>query len=394
MTALFDVLPNLWAGPYEVTREYRTEIITSRSGKEQRRALRDTPRVRVSYTAVKAGDCLRDFDNAFRTAQRAQALIADRATFVTTTATLSSGGGSVTVSSAPDWLVTDAEVVLATVGAVARRTVSGVAGTTVSFVETDTNTFPAGSRLYRGYVGWLAGELSQPRVSTRGVVEAAVEFVVDPLVGVAEALGTAGTTLGGREVFLRKPDAFTPVDLVRSMPFGEVDYGLNALTRFWPQAFTQQTWAASYTSEDATHIATIRQFFDRMEGRRGEFYMPTWTNDLPLAAGITGGGTTMTVAGGDATAFDANTVYAAVAIRKTDQTWAVNTVTDIAPSGGNSVFTVGTAWGGSIALADVDMVCWMPVWRFASDAMTLVYRRTGVATARLAFTTIENLAGT
>jgi hypothetical protein len=392
LTTLFTTQPQFWAGEYSVTREYRTEIINSRSGKQQRRALRDQPRKTVRYTSVVAGDCLREFRTAMASAQRAQALIPDRVTFATTGG-LGSGATSVVVDPVPEWIVEDAELVLVSAATQGRRTVASVAGTTVNFDQSEAVVYPAGTRLCQGLVGWLAGEIQTENLSRRGVAVASIELLVDPITGVTEAVGTAGTTLGGREVFLVRPDSWEPISIAHVQPFGEVDFGLNAVTRYWNQAFATQMWEGTYTACSTAKVTALRQFFDRMEGQRGEFYMPTHEPDLVLASGVTSAGTGMTVTGTDAATFNGSTTHKAVAIRKTDGSFVINTVTSIGTSGGNSVFVMGSGWSETVALADVAMVSWMPTWRFAKDEQTFRYgQRATVADCRMAFEMLETLA--
>src|SRR5690606_33643845 len=56
------VLPPNWSQRYEESYEFLTDIFTSRSGKEQRRALRNTPRKSVSFQAMAYDNELRWFN--------------------------------------------------------------------------------------------------------------------------------------------------------------------------------------------------------------------------------------------------------------------------------------------------------------------------------------------
>jgi hypothetical protein len=126
-----------------------------------------------------------------------------------------------------------------------------------------------------------------------------------------------------------------------------------------------------------------------MLGRQHEFYMPTWQADMIPVGGIAG--TTLTVEGTETdSVYSGSTVWKAVAIRKTDGTWLTSLVTDIAPSGGNSVLTLGSSL--TVAADDIDQVSWLPLWRFSSDTMTQSWPMEDVAEIKLSMQMLENLA--
>jgi hypothetical protein len=109
--------------------------------------------------------------------------------------------------------------------------------------------------------------------------------------------------------------------------------------------------------------------------------------------GIAAAETTITVQGAETDAvYSGSTVWKAVAVRKTDRSWITRTVTDIAPSGGNSVITVGAAWEQDVALNAIDRVSWLPLWRMASDTMTMSWPLEDVARIKLPMQMIETLA--
>lgn len=389
---IWPFLPNWRRQPYSVTREYRTEIITSRSGREQRRAMRQTPRKRIEYLTGVKGDCLREFDREMVSAQREQRTIPERIRFVPISG-LGSGGTSVTIDPAPSWIVEDARLVLVNGADQSLRTVASVVGTTVTFDETEAVVWPAGTRLHPALDGYLDATIAAPLLSPRGVVDISVVFSVDPGSEPVEDEGTASTTLSGREVFLKRPNNWLPISLNRLQEGAQsVDYGFGRVTRFFPVGFSTRLWEGTYTGCDFDHADELRMFFARMKGRQGEFYMPTWQADLVPTAALTSAGTTITVSGTETdTTFSDNTVYKAIAVRKLDGTWITRTVTNIALSGGNSEITVGAAWGEDVALGNIDMVSWLPVWRFATDILTMEWPRITVAETRMSFQMLENL---
>lgn len=385
--------PNIRRSPYVVTREYRTDIIVSRAGREQRRALREAPRKRIEYVTAQTAACLREFDRALVTAQRTLLAVPERVRFVTLAAGLPGGATSVIIDPVPAWIVAGAGLMLVAPDRHGLRTVDTVVGTTVTFLEFEATAWPAGTRLHPSLEGYLDATIPAPMVAARGIIEASVAFEAEPGRETAEADGAAAVTLGGREVFLTRPDRWQPIDIGRVQEgAASVDYGFGRVKRFFPIEFSTRMWEAQHTACDFDHAESLRQLFARMQGRRGEFYMPTFQEDLVPVAGLTSAGTTITVQGTETdTVYSGDTVFKAIAVKLASGSWLLRTVPSIATSGGNSVLTVNAAWGQNVALADIEMVCWLPVWRFATDILSFSWPREDVAQATLALQMLENL---
>jgi hypothetical protein len=397
--------PNLRRGPYEVIREYRTDIITSRSGREQRRALRQTPRKRIEYITARKGDCLREFDQSMASAQRALLSIPDRVRFVRLTSGIAGGSDAVVVDPVPAWIVVGAPLILVAPDRYGARTVLDVTGTTVTFEEFDDAAWPTNTRLHPALSGYLDVNIDSPVVArTHGITEAKIVFHVNT--GDGEGIDGAGfeddgsalvgsviPVLNGTEIFLQQPDRFDPMN--RSMAqngLGEVDYGFGRSKRFFAVDFATRLWNAQYTSADFDCAEELRQLFERKKGKRGEFYMPTWQADMVAASDILSGNDTLTVDGsGVFTACADSTVFKAIAVRKTDGNWITREIASIAQDYDTSIITFTEAWNQNISITSIDKICWLPVWRFASDILTMNWPFEDVAQTTLSLQMIENL---
>ena len=395
VAVIFPFAPQIRRGPYTVTHEYRTDVITTRSGREQRRALRQTPRKRVQYMMAETGDCLRAFDRAMLTAQAELLAIPDRVRYATIAAGIAGSGTTATVDAVPLWLVDPSTVVLMAPGRQALRTVTDITGLVVTFAESEATAWPADTRLHPALQGYLAAQLEAPLVMTRGVIETEVSFEVDPGSEPAEDAGTAAVTLGGHEVFLTRPDKFQPINLTRQQDGAEVaDYGMGRVSRYFPIAFATRVMRGHYTACSPAKAELLRQLFQRMQGRRGEFLMPTFQADMVPVSGLTAAGTTLTVEGTEVdAAYDGSTVFKAVAIRLTSGTWITRLVSGLAPSGGNTVVTVTAAWGVTVEPSGIDYVSWLPLWRFGSDELAFVWQREDVAQITPALQMLEYFTG-
>ncbi len=386
--------PRIWSDrPYTVAREYRTSVWKSRAGKEQRRAMRQTPRKRVDFTAPQTEACLRRFDREMVSAQRRRLIIHDRVRFATLASEMPIGDVAVVVA-VPGWLTVGQSVVLGSAGVYGHRVVRSIVGTTVSFTGAGTTTWPAGTRLYAALDGYLETNIAAPLVWQSAVADVSFIFKIDPGSEISEDVGIAAATLSGREIFIVPPSRFDPITLGRVQEgAAEADYGFGRIQNFFPIEFSTRMWEAAYRGCSFNGTEVIRKFFDRMKGRAGEFYMPTFQADLIPAAALTSAGVTITVAGVETDdVYDGDTVYSAIAVKKVDGTWLYRAVDSMTTAGGDTVITVSTAWGENVAQDSIAMVCWMPVWRFSSDIMTTTWPREHSAEMRLPFQMLERLA--
>lgn len=377
--------------PFNIRREYRTEIITSRSGREQRRALRQTPRKRVEFDISLIGDDWRTFRRSMVSDLR-HALISYEAPRFATMAAEMAVGTDCVVDVAGAWLVANQSVMLIDGARMEQRVIASVVGTTVTFTAAVTATWPAGARLHAAFEGHLAANIDTS-ARYRHVADVAVGFDVTPGSELAPQNGTAAATFNNREVLLAQPNVWMPMEVLYDQTREAIDYGHGTISMFHPVTFTAQVRQGSYYALGLVAADALQAFFDRVKGQRGEFYMPTFDDDLPLAATAGSGTTSLTVTGLDvAEGYAGSTVYKAVAVFLTGGTVLFNLVTNIVESGGNSVLTVATAWGQEITPAGVTRISWMPVWRLASDIMEIEWDFDRLARTSLAMRMLEDLA--
>ena len=296
--------PN-WKTPVQVTVSYRTDIVTSRSGKEQRRALRASPRRSLSFGVTVAGDDRREFVTLLTRQQAAPLTIADPTR----------------------------DVMLA---------------------------------------GRLGASITASHPVSRAA-EIAVTFDVDPGSEPAPSSDAGLQIHAGREVFVLRPNWSSPVEEAFEWPVETLDYGSGRVRTSTPITegwFTQQAAFVGATPEET---AEIEAFFSRMKGRRGEFYMPTGTDDIGLLATTAAGSRVLTTT---ATARD----QGAIAIKMSDGRLLFRTVVSVTSSG---VMTVVAPFLSDLRPADVDYVSWMPIFRFASDDVTFEWQTASVAQVQL-----------
>lgn len=377
-----------WRQGFDVRRSYRTDIRSSRSGMEQRRALRTNPRISAEYRTIASDDDLRGASHFLRAWQNKPTIIPDFARWARTTGSSALGASTLTVSPLPAWAAAGQNLVLCAEGVMERVLVASVAGTTITLEDPLANAWPSGSVLRPTFFGLLESKIGSSR-RHRGAAEITVSIDCYPGGEPPRAAGSAWATLNSREIFTLQPDYAGAPSVASVFPLDQIDYGHGRTAQFRPIAEAQPMVEADFTGLDTAAAAQVEQFFDRMKGRRGAFFLPTWAQDFELAASAGSGATTITVGGSDLATDFGSTDYATVeeglAVCLTDGTTIYRKITDISASGGNSVITVNAAWGAAISAANLARISRMPLVRFASDEMTMSWRTPLSAETRLTF---------
>jgi hypothetical protein len=356
-----------------VTHQFQTNIIMSRQGREQRRALRGNPRRQLEYSTTITGQRWLDYRRFMVRGQRMLVSIAYEARVVTVISALTSN--SFGVDSVPAWLVVGCPLILFKPGGNFFFTrVFSVVGSTVTITSTAATPIASGTRVYQALFGHLALQLDQANTVTQ-FGTGKVTFTEDPGLAAADFDIPATTSWNGRECFLFTPNKFEPITITYSTDREDVDFGLGSLTSFDPTGLHQQMFGGTY-GVSVLEAETLRAMFNRMKGQQGEFYMPTFENDLPPFVTATSGTNTLEVAGTDVKSFyQGSTIFKQLCVFLDEatpiSTVVFNTVSSMALSGGNTVLTLANNWAQDITTSM--KVSWMPVWRFATDMLQMTW---------------------
>lgn len=394
-----EVLP-IWAMPasnYTVRREYLTEIITSRGGQEQRRAGRDSPRKHIEFTVGMQIGLWHKLNQMLVAGQRTSWFIPDQSRITTLAVELVTSSPAIaTLTSVPSWILDGAGIILHDGLRLEYHTITAIAGNDITLGGIVDETWPVGTNVYPALEGYLDAQLRSTIVAREGLV-ITIGFEVDPTTEPVDPPTAAAETFNGREVFRIQPLHIAPVEISRDQYREAVDFGRGVVSRFHPVEFSTRIYRASWPTISVETQNELRSLQDRMKGARGEFYMPTYENDLPPKVQATAGTNTLTVEGTEAAATYADsTTYKAVAVYLPDGTVEFNLVTSVVISGLDSLFTFENNWVNDITV-DSD-VCWMPAWRFATDTVETewLFQRGGedapVASMLLNFQMLEDLA--
>ena len=393
---LWPFLPN-WDSKFAQTFEYKTEILTSRAGREQRIAQRTTPRTTIEFSCVATGDDRKLLGRILDRYQHVDHIVPDipRHTFLA--ADVASGALTLPLEEIPEWLIEGTIVVLAANGNVAMNrviTVDSLANT-IGLSDATTSDWGEGTYVCYGMLGTLESSTGTRRL-TNDTTEVSVKLSGKPGYEPYIAPPAASRTLNGREVFLVKPDWSSTPQVTHTWPVEFVDYGRGTTQKFTPIMFGSRVEQWSYVNMSFDEAEEIVNCFKRMRGRRGEFYAPTWEEDITAADTLVIGTNTIRAAGLELYQdYAESTVFKAILIRLKDGTNLVRKITGMSQLsdglGDDTRITVSGTWPRDIFTDEILMICWMPVHRFASDSLTVEWLADDKSRTQISVQTIEDL---
>lgn len=378
-----------WKQSFEAVIRYQTQILYSRSGKEQRIAKRFEPRVGFEFQVLARRDRFIHLQREVYQNLRSQIVCPfwpDRRELSIPAGT---GLTTVQVSESRPWMKIGALLVLSHDGQGEAHVISAVSGTTITLETALSSSWSVGTAVVEGFKGYLDADFSQ-RAYTDELSAFDIQFQVEPGSSPVYETGVVGTTFDGLEVFEVPVNWANALQTEVKDPRSIVDYGYGVREVFHPQNFLTLTKRFSMLEDTFETVKAIEDFFRRQRGQQKEFYFPNPQRDLKAVSGLNIGQQTLTVEGSEfAEYFTDETVHRAIAVN-TASGPIYNQIENAVASGGNTVLYVRNAWTATVSLAELGRISILNVTRFASDALTVEWKTSSVATVRGAFQSLED----
>jgi hypothetical protein len=246
-----------------------------------------------------------------------------------------------------------------------------------------------------GFIGRFDGE-SVVSARTDRVLDHDVRVMVNPGTYVGDFLvgyehPAADTFHNGREVLTLKPNWAEPVRLNFGQ-FTEILDRLRGPNDFnTPQRFTTRLIQIGLMIRNEAQENRLRGLFERVRGQQGEFYMvDPITGQIAPNANIPASATFFTVPGrGLFDRFESEAIYRNVAIR-TSAGMIYRRVSGISLVSGNSRVTLASALP-EIQQADIIGVHWLLKVRFASDTLVLSWETDATARTTINLRALEDV---
>lgn len=391
---LWEFPPN-WIDPLEVTLEYRSEIITSRSGREQRRGLRQRPRKELAFNALASEADFRAFIRHMSHWQARPFLMPEFYRVARLNESLEEGVSLAEFQTVPDWLEVDKVVAIRHGKKFMIRTVTGISGTSVTFNAGASGHWPKGCRVYPTISGHLSPRI-QGRQHSNNAISIDVRFSSDPGLEKWPEVPPSPRNYRQRELWLKKPNwasAPTP-EFVSSLD--TLDYGIGRIDSFVPWEFNDRYQKAEYVGFTAVQVEEVIQFYRRNFAQVGEFFMPTYTEDLVIKTEAPLGSSNLRIAGTETAADYANgKVYRDLIVFMKSGAWMPRRILNIYriddADGSDTIIQIDGPWEIAIRPERVRQICWLPLCRLASDSLTIQWLTDETAQIGMAIKTLENL---
>ena len=296
---ILDFLPN-WRNGVTETREYLTNIMTAYDQTEQRAALRDKPRNTMAYTLLLHGADASRFDWLLTAAQAQVLLMPYWPMPFRLAADAANGALALQLDGdLPPWVVAGEQLAMLYGGrSSVPVTVKSVAGKTVNLVAPGLpGTWPKGAMVYPTWQVRAQDSLAFKR-HTPTVSEASISLSRQ-ISGVAEPVpaSVADMTYDSLEVLTRDINWRDGQDVTMDWMTDLMD-GQRGRTSYEVLSKAQQrTSSGSVLLDNLAKANWWQAFYDRHKGRRGVFYAPTRSRDLPLVKSPTPAKSVFAVAG-------------------------------------------------------------------------------------------------
>ena len=385
-----------FASPWRVSYEFKTEVITSRSGKEQRRALRIRPRKSIEFKATTKGDSFIDLKRMHTRWQNGRFIVPEINRKIAVTSDIASGTSIIPVSEVPFWAVAGRDIII-------QRPINpykweqsvhgiqsvNVGANTITITNATDFAWTAGTAVHPALLCLMEPETTLASV-TSTVGEINVRFSVDPTYEPNPANPGAFTSFDGREVFTKSPNWSSNPSTDFIYPYEQVDFGRGAIQTIRPILFSTQSRRMTFLSRTSADAEGMLAQFMRAKGQRGEFFTDSGEPDIIPSVPTAAGNNIIRVAGRDVFDTYANdTVHKALLFRMVDGTNHYTKVQSIALDGSDSVITVVSSLGQTVSSSTIVRISWVRLSRYATDGLTFDWITESVAQTQLTLRTLE-----
>lgn len=266
--------------------------------------------------------------------------------------------------------------------------IQSVADGVLTAVLPITGTWPAGSGIFPLRNARLTARMPLQRLTAAGLEGVASFRCVEPIVRTA----ATETTYRGYPVMTERPNwrEGLPYEYTRAQDEFDNRTHAEPVVDDGAGSIPIQSWL--WSAFDRTEIETLRRFLFARMGRWKAIWLPTFTNDLRLAAGLTSAQVNMDVEWCGLTAFVQEGAHRRdVRIELKDGTVFYRRVSGFVQVDADTErMTLASALGQAVDPDDVAMISWLMLARLDQDAVEITWYTPGAAEAQLAFAGFNN----
>ena len=381
-----------WANSYVESYEFKTDIITTFDGKEQRRAFRKYPRRELSFSAVLHRSRKLELDYLMNSWQTKLFALPNFTHYVTSTSVMLAEGNTISITGPYYEDISPGDtVVLVNGDVIETRYVVGVSSSALSFGDESLTEWPVGTRIHPVQLGRLQDEPKLSHITSETATFPA-QFKIEPGTSLYTPV-ESGFWLDFREAWMKKPDWKNGLGVDHHWPRNTVDYEIGRIDTYDPYKFPSRVTRLEYISTTRADVKLAVDFFCRHYGQAREFLLPSWENDVPYAF-ISAGSRSILIPGLNfATVYGESTVFRRVVLRMKDGS-DIHRKVDFVE--GLEETDTSVLWVEeplpSIPLTPETLIgiSWVPVSRFATDRLEIEWLTDSVAQYTFAVRSLEN----
>lgn len=384
-------LPVQWSDAFTVTTSFKTEIISSENGTEQRRAKRGAPRRSFDFRLLAIGDDLTRFQFFMTTAQRDIVVMPEAVRYVRTAAALNIGDNTIQLAEVPEWVAQGGFIALIMGRNVRVHQIAGIAGNVISLTEAVDRKWRAGIKVAAAWKGLLADNLSFD-MATNQALQGGVSFSALP--GFDKFVQTTvdyENTVYGREFFPFANNWSSSPTVTYQQDRKLVDYDRGVIEMFAPVPFGNRIYTNDVLCRTPGENKKLTEFFGRMMGRQGEFFFrPLARAPMRLADDYVDGNTLLLSGDEPRRVFTSDKTLRVLEFKRRRGLPFHRLATDIVAENGNSRVTIDLPLPEMISADDNDMtISWIALARFESDDLTSDWKTDEASTSRLTVRTLS-----
>lgn len=389
---IIPVVPN-WDSAYRTSYEFKSDIITSENGKEQRRAVRDEPRQFIEFQSAMGGETKRDLTDFLAAWQPFPIAFADPIDVALSDGGMLAGSTLMLITNRPAWLLAGTEVILRDGRRMETRIVGNSDTNLVSFVDSSSEAWPVRTRICKVIRGTFDGSAAASHLTTNAMT---VPIKIKVNIGgprLSVLPPNPENIYNGRELWTKKHNWKNGVDVEHVWVRDEVDYGMGRTASFVPFEFANRIIKTNYIARDRDEVLDAISFFVDKRGQAKEFLWATGENDVPYA-GIIGGTDFIQIAGQKfGRQYAGSTVFRRIQFRMYDGTRINRMIDEILYSADDNTSTISlTEDLPAIEFSPRTMVgiSWTFATRFATDKLDIDWLTDDKAQFALTMKTLEN----
>lgn len=391
---VFPFAPN-WATPVNETLEWKTDVLRSKNGDEQRRQLRQVPRRGFEYNLMVSGEIAsmieayvwswhdKNFalpvwtDIGRITGTTDVPVLATTIPLVTATLGFRADDFAVLIENAKTFEVVE----IGSVSANSLTIKSGLA-----------RSWPVGSKVYPLIVSHLSESVTLSRKNSR-VVTGGVRFMTSPdIVDPNIPTLAAGSMYDGYEVVTAMPNWKDSVDNEFSRLFDTVDSGVGAVRFFQREKTSRIVRPFSWWLKSRAQIEAFRGLVGRLSGQSKSCWMPSWNDDFTIAATTLSNSNIVTVKGIWFSGMVGVDIQRdRLMITLPNGTTVYRRIVNMTPnySTDTTQLQLDSVLGTTISVNDNSRVRFMLKCRLATDKVVIPWQTDRIATPLTSFTTVK-----